>query len=119
MLGVRFLDVDFMRINSAWSYCIDYMPFLNSQTAPAVALAPNQQGAAISRDISPPRCRNYLLHCARSIGAVDAPPVGGLLDSGKRISKELCRRPFTSAPPGRGDFLVSNFHPGVIPGNLV
>src|SRR6516225_7880177 len=22
-------------------------------------------------------------------------------------------------PPGRGDFLVSNFHPGAIPGNLV
>ena len=22
-------------------------------------------------------------------------------------------------PPGRGDFLVSNFHPGLIPGNLV
>src|SRR5262245_17501090 len=22
-------------------------------------------------------------------------------------------------PPGRGDFLVSNFHPGPIPGNLV
>src|SRR5262249_6374784 len=23
-----------------------------------------------------------------------------------------------SGPPGRGDFLVSNFHPGLIPGNL-
>ena len=22
-------------------------------------------------------------------------------------------------PPGRGDFLVSNFHPGLIPGNLM
>jgi hypothetical protein len=22
-------------------------------------------------------------------------------------------------PPGRGDFLVSNFHPGAIPGNVV
>src|SRR5262245_3419570 len=93
--------------------------FLEQSTAPAVALAPNQQGVAISRHICPPRCRNYLLHCARSIGAVDAPPVGGLLDSGKRISKELCRRPFTSAPPGRGDFSDSNFHPALIPGNLV
>jgi len=53
--------------------------------------------------------RNYLLHCARSIGAVDAPPVGGLLDSGKRISKELCRRAFTSAPPGRGTFWFQIF----------
>src|SRR6516225_5490388 len=26
--------------------------------------------------------------------------------------ERLCR------PPGRGDFLVSNFHPGLIPGNL-
>ena len=24
-----------------------------------------------------------------------------------------------NGPPGRGDFLVSNFHPGLIPGNLV
>ena len=23
-----------------------------------------------------------------------------------------------AGPPGRGDFLVSNFHPGPIPGNL-
>src|SRR5262244_4592664 len=28
----------------------------------------------------------------------------GLLDSGKRISKELCRLPFTSAPPVGGLF---------------
>jgi len=34
-------------------------------------------------------------------------------------------RPFVLPPnlykwaPGRGDFLVSNFHPGAIPGNLV
>ena len=31
-------------------------------------------------------------------------------------SKVICD---ALAPPGRGDFLVSNFHPGVIPGNLV
>ena len=36
-------------------------------------------------------------------------PVGGLLDSGKRISKELRRRPFTSAPPGRGTFFGFKF----------
>ena len=23
-----------------------------------------------------------------------------------------------NGPPGRGDFLVSNFHPGLIPGNV-
>src|SRR5262245_54144322 len=57
MLGVRFLDVDFMRINSACG--------------------------GTSREA------NLILSCRRtSIWA-----------------------------PGRGDFLVSNFHPGVIPGN--
>src|SRR5262245_47272947 len=30
-----------------------------------------------------------------------------------------CRRTSIMNPPGRGDFLVSNFHPGPIPGNLV
>ena len=30
-----------------------------------------------------------------------------------------CRRTSIWAPPGRGDFLISNFHPGAIPGNLV
>jgi len=28
-----------------------------------------------------------------------------------------CRRTSIWAPPGRGDFLISNFHPGLIPGN--
>ena len=26
---------------------------------------------------------------------------------------------YAAPPPGRGDFLVSNFHPGPIPGNMV
>src|SRR5262245_60609474 len=30
-----------------------------------------------------------------------------------------CRRTSIMGPPGREDFSVSNFHPGLIPGNLV
>jgi hypothetical protein len=52
MLGVRFLDVDFMRINFACGLPT-VRSFLEQSTAPAVSLAPNQLGRHSAWPISP------------------------------------------------------------------
>ena len=40
-------------------------------------------------------------------------------EAGKIDCSSLVAEPLSLWAPGRGDFLVSNFHPGAIPGNLV
>jgi len=60
-----------------------------------------------------PYCIGYT-SCLHSRGAA-ARTVFAMQDGGTGTGA----RHEAAAPPGRGDFLVSNFHPGLIPGNLV
>src|SRR5262249_56544895 len=100
MLGVRFLDVDFMQINFAYASPSVYVIRIYC-TVNIRADALSTEGKQPRPNTFRPRLRNDLL--SSYSGDAGHPPIGGLLD----------------CPPGRGDFSVSNFHPGLIPGNLV
>src|SRR5215472_1101649 len=98
MFGVRFLDVDFMRINFACPCSTVYLIRLFCTVL---------KGGAAAWSTLRSQCRMEAPERARSMAARAARPTSFL----------SCQR--TSMwPPGRGDFLVSNFHPGPIPGNL-
>src|SRR5262249_27650735 len=100
MVGARFLDVDFMRINLACEPPTVWLKrFLNSQTGRS---RPINWGGIQAGLFPPPRCENYLLSYARSIGAVDAPPVGGTFGFWKLSNPILClyRRASIGAPVG-------------------
>src|SRR5262245_60652279 len=92
-LGCRFhADKPCLRV----SYCICYTLFLHSRKGKNGC---TEHIAIASRMEAPERARSMV---ARAAGQ----PHFCL------ATERLC------GPPGRGDFLVSNFHPGAIPGNL-
>src|SRR6516165_406157 len=100
MLGVRFLDVDFMRINLA----------CGCQTIKLIGIfCTVVKGGAAAWSASRSPCR------------MEAP---GRVRAMRRRHEPRGQPHFVlppnlyNGPPGRGDFLVSKFHPGLIPGNL-
>src|SRR5262249_8473533 len=95
-LGCRF-HADKLCLSA--SYCIGYTPFLHSRIGRsgcmeriAIAMQDGGTGAGARHEAAARAARPTSFCLA-------AEPLYG--------------------PPGRGDFLVSNFHPGLIPGNLV
>src|SRR5262249_20549574 len=99
MVGVRFLDIDFMRINFAYAYPTVYVKRFFCTVV---------KGGAAAWSASRSQCR------------MEAP---GRV-RGMRRRHEPRGQPHFVLPPNlyngfpRGDFLVSNFHPGLIAGNL-
>jgi hypothetical protein len=78
--GCRFhADKPFLRGND----CLAYMLFLNSQLRLLSRSRPINCGGIQPGLFPPPRCENYLLSYARSIGAVDTPPGRGTYQSGQ------------------------------------
>jgi len=77
--------------------CLPYTPFLHSR-----------KGGAAAWSASRSQCRMEAPERARSMAARAPRPTSFCL-----ATERLC-----GPPPGRGDFLVSNFHPGLIPGSL-
>src|SRR5262249_53545169 len=93
-LGCRFhADKLCLRV----SYCIAYTHFLHRQHP---RWRSQQRASSLALTLFRPRLRNDLL--SSYSGDAGHPPIGGRI-----------------APPVGDDFLVSNFHPGAIPGNLV
>jgi hypothetical protein len=90
--GVRFLDVDFMRINLPTVYIIYFFFTVVKGEAARTVIAMQDGGTGAG---------------AQHGGAGRGP-----------TSFLSCHRTSMWAPR-EGDFLVSNFHPGAIPGNLV
>src|SRR4029453_15409556 len=98
MLGVRFLDVDFMRINLA---CASHTVYVKHFFCTVV------KGGATAWSASRSQCG---MEAGRVRGMRRRPEPRG--------QPHFVLPPnLYNGPPGRGDFLVSNFHPGVIPGN--
>src|SRR6516165_827818 len=101
MLGVRFLNVDFMRINFACASPTVYVIHIYCTVI---------KGGTAAWSASRWQCR------------MEAP---GRVRGMRRRHEPRGQPHFVlppnlyNGPPGRGDFLVSNFHPGLIPGNLV
>src|SRR6516162_9082849 len=100
MLGVRFLDVDFMRINFA----------CGCQTVKLIHLyCIVIKGGAAAWSASRWQCRMEASGRVRGMRRRHEP----------RGQPHFVLPPnLYNGPPGREDFLVSNFHPGLIPGNL-
>jgi len=71
--------------------------------------------------IQPPEApsRHERLRAAIMNLRTDVPPIEPNNGNVSPLDDDGARRAFYVWPPGRGDFLVSNFHPGAIPGNLV
>src|SRR5262249_30821544 len=101
MLGVRFLDVDFMRINSACACPTVYIIRIFCTVV---------KGGAAAWSASRSQCRMEAPGRVRGMRRGEEP--GGQ-------THFVLPPNLYNEPPGRGDFLVSDFHPGLIPGNLV
>src|SRR6266568_3949479 len=94
MLGVRFLDADFMRINFACGLPTVWLKCFFCTVV---------KGEAAAWSASRSQCRMEAPERARSMVARAAGQPHFCL-----ATERLC------GPPGRGDFLVSNFHPDVV-----
>src|SRR5262249_13337470 len=97
MLGARFLDADFMRINLACEASSVQLIHLFCTVV---------KGGGAAWGASRSQCR------------MEAPGrVRGMRGQHEPRGYCLAAEPLWG-PPGRGDFLVSNFHPSLILGNL-
>ena len=100
MLGVRFLDVDFIGVKRPSSTSSDQVKYIFCTVV---------KGGATAWSASRWQCR------------MEAP---GRVRGMRRRHEPRGQPHFVlppnlyNGPPGGGDFLVSDFHPGLIPGNL-
>src|SRR5262249_12710077 len=100
MFGVRFLDLDFIGVKGSSSTSSDSIIRFSCTVV---------KGGAAAWSASRSQCR------------MEAP---GRMRGMRRRHQPRGQPHFVLPPnlimaPGGGDFLVSNFHPGLIPGNVV